>query len=216
MSRPRFAVSREDYIKTVWELSACGEKVIAAQLCRELEVSSAAVSKAVQRLTRDRLMSLSAGGAITLTTEGLRVAERLVRRHRLIEKLLYEALDYPWDEVHEEAERLEHAISDRLEERLLARFGARANCPHGYPLDPRSGRRLGGRPLSELEEGQQGTVVRVYEKDPALLRLFASLRLMPGAHVRLSRRLPDETFQVQVEKRNVQIGLKAARGLWLE
>src|SRR5262249_51962197 len=142
--------------------------------------------------------------------------ERLVRRHRLIEKLLYEALDYPWADVHEEAERLEHAVSERLEERLLARFGARASCPHGYPLDPRSRRRPEGRALSDLKEGHQGTVVRVYEKDPPLLRLFASLRLMPGAQVQLVRRVADDTFRIRVEGRNVQIGLKAARGLWLE
>src|SRR5438093_778163 len=201
MSRPRFAVSREDYIKTVWELSLEGGKVIAAQLCRELQVSSAAVSKALQRLTRDRLMTLSAGGAIALTPQGLRLAERLVRRHRLIEKLLYEALDYPWDEVHEEAEQLEHAISERLESHMLARFGEKAACPHGYAVNPRSGRRPDGRPLADFEEGQSGSILRVYEKDPALLKLFATLRLTPGARVRLQRRLADETFEVQVEGR---------------
>lgn len=215
MSRPRFAVSREDYLKTVWELGAGGEKVIAAQLCRELEVSSAAVSKAVQRFTRDRLMTLSAGGAIHLTAEGRTVAERLVRRHRLVEKLLAEVLDYPWEELHEEAERLEHAVSDRLEELMLARFGHKALCPHGYPVDPRSGRRPGGRPLSDLEEGKCGSVVRVYEKDPALLKLFAVLGLKPGAKVCLRKRFPDDTFQVQVDTRPHQIGLKAARGVWL-
>ena len=216
MSRPRFAVSREDYIKTVWELAMTGGKVIAAQLCRELEVSSAAVSKALQRFTRDRLMTQSSNGSISLTAEGQRLAERLVRRHRLVEKLLYEALDYPWDEVHEEAERLEHATSDRLEARLIARYGAKSTCPHGYPLDPRSGRRLPGRLLDDLAEGESGTIVRVYEKDSALLKLFATLRLMPGARVRLHRRLADETFQVEVNNSIFQVGLKAARGVWLD
>jgi len=215
MSRPKFAVSREDYIKTVWELSWGGEKVIAARLSRELDVSSAAVSKALGRLVRDKLMTQTPGGSIRLTPAGLRLAERLVRRHRLVEKLLYEALDYPWDEVHEEAERLEHAISDRLEARMLARFGKDAACPHGYAVNPRSGRRPPGRPLAEFEEGDGGSIARVYEKDPALLKLFASLGLTPGARLRLDRRLPDETFQVQVEGRTVHIGLKAARGLWL-
>lgn len=216
MSRPRLDVSREDYIKTIWELGRTGDKVISAQLCRELEVSSAAVSKALRRLIRDRLMTQSPDGAISLTAEGLCLAERLVRRHRLIEKLLYEALDYPWDEVHEEAERLEHAISDRLEQRLRARYGTKATCPHGYPLDPRSGRRTLGRPLAELDPGESGSILRVYEKDAALLKLFAGLRLLPGARIRLHRRLADDTFQVEVENRLVQIGLKAARGLWLD
>ena len=216
MSRPRFAVSREDYIKTAWELATTGEKVIAAQLCRELEVSSAAVSKALRRLARDRLMTQSSNGAISLTAEGQRLAERLVRRHRLVEKLLYEALDYPWDEVHEEAERLEHAISDRLEARLIARYGAKSTCPHGYPLDPRSGRRQSGRLLADLAEGESGAIVRVYEKDPALLKLFATLRLMPGARVHLHRRLADETFRVEVHNSMVHVGLKAARGIWLD
>jgi len=215
MSRLPFAASREDYLKTVWELTVAGEKVIAARLCRELGVSSAAVSKALQRLVRDRLMAQSSGGVISLTAEGLSQAEKLVRRHRLIEKLLYEALDYPWDQVHEEAERLEHAISERLEERLLARFGSHSTCPHGYPLDPRSGHRPAGRLLSELEEGKGGSVARVYEKDTALLKLFATVGLMPGARVRLHRKLADETFQVQVGRRMFQIGLKAARGVWL-
>ncbi len=215
MSRPKFAVSREDYIKTVWELAAGGEKVIAAQLCRELGVSSAAVSKALQRLARDRLMTQAADGAIHLTSEGTRMAERLVRRHRLVEKLLHEALDYPWDEVHEEAERLEHAISDRLEARMLARFGGKAHCPHGYPVDPRRPK-FAGRPLADLNDGESGAVVRVYEKDPALLKLFASVGLKPGARVRVARRLADDTFQIQVDHRSTQIGLKAARVVWLD
>ncbi|MBI3667733.1 MAG: metal-dependent transcriptional regulator [Acidobacteria bacterium] len=215
MSRPRFAVSREDYLKTVWELSRTEGKLIAAHLCRELQISSAAVSKALQRLTRNGLLSLSAGGAITLTGEGLRQAVRLVRRHRLVEKLLSEALDYPWEEVHEEAERLEHAISDRLEARLFARYGGKATCPHGYPVDPRFSPRPAGRALADLEEEERGAVVRVYEKDPELLRLFAALGLKPGARVRLRRRLADDTFRVQVDRRTVQIGLKAARGVWL-
>ncbi len=215
MSRPRFAVSREDYLKAVWELAQSGDKVIAAQLSRELGVSSAAVSKALGRLTRDRLMALSSGGSITLTAEGRQMAERLVRRHRLIEKLLYEALDFPWDEVHEEAERLEHAISDRLEARLLERFGERATCPHGYSVDPRRSARPAGRPLADLEPGASGRLVRVYEKDPDLLKLFASLGLLPGARLHLRRKLADETFEVQVEGRPAQIGLKAARGLWV-
>jgi DtxR family Mn-dependent transcriptional regulator len=215
MSRPRFAVSREDYVKTVWELSLSGEKVISAQLCRELDVSSAAVSKALQRLVRDRLVNQSANGAISLTAEGQRVAERLVRRHRLIERLLFDALDYPWDEIHEEAERLEHAISDRLEARMLARYGEKATCPHGYPVIPRTTRRPDGLPLADLPEGQDGTIIRVYEKDPALLKLFANLKLLPGARLRLVRRLPDETFEIQVNNRPAHIGLKAARGLWL-
>ena len=215
MSRPKLAVSREDYIKTVWELGTTGEKVIAAQLCRELQVSSAAVSKALQRLVRDGLMRQGSDGSIRLTTEGLRQAERLVRRHRLVEKLLYEALKYPWEEVHEEAERLEHAISDRLEAHLLAHFGAKATCPHGYAVNPGSGRRPGGRPLAGLNEGQGGRLARVYEKDPALLKLFARLGFKPGAAVRLDRRLPDDTFEVHVENHRCQIGLKAAQGLWL-
>jgi DtxR family Mn-dependent transcriptional regulator len=214
MSRPRFAVSREDYLKAIWELSSGGEKVISAQLCRELGVSSAAVSKALQRLTRDRLAAQTATGAIALTAEGLRLAERLVRRHRLIEKLLYEALGYPWEEVHEEAERLEHAVSDRLEACMLARFGANATCPHGYAVNPRAGRPP-GRPLASLEPGRQASIVRLYEKDPALLKLFAALKLLPGARVRLLRQLPDDTFEIQVDGRLVHIGLKAARGVWV-
>ncbi len=216
MSRPHFAVSREDYLKTLWELSAGGEKVIAAQLCRELGVSSAAVSKALQRLVRDRLAAQTATGSVALTAEGQRVAERLVRRHRLIEKLLYEALGFPWDEVHEEAEQLEHAISERLEAALLARYGEKATCPHGYSVIPRSGRKPEGKALAEFPEGEEGTILRVYEKDPALLKLFAGLKLLPGARVRMMRRLADETFEVQIDGRRAHIGMKAARGLWLD
>jgi DtxR family Mn-dependent transcriptional regulator len=213
MSRPRFAVSREDYLKALWELAGEGQPVISAQLCRELGVSSAAVSKALHRLVRDRLASQSANGGIALTAEGQRLAERLVRRHRLIERLLYDALQFPWDEVHEEAERLEHAISDRLEAALLARYGDKATCPHGYPVTPRATRR--GRLLADFAEAQEGSIVRVYEKEPALLKLFATLKLLPGSRVRLVRRLPDDTFEILVNQRKVQIGLKAARGLWL-
>ena len=215
MSRPRFAVSREDYIKTLWELARDGEKVIAAQLCRELEVSSAAVSKALQRLLRDRLVTMVSGGAIALTAAGNRLAERLVRRHRLVEKLLYEALEFPWEQVHEEAERLEHAISDRLEARLLARFGEKSVCPHGYPVNPQAPARPAGRPLSDFEEGQTGSVARVYEKDPALLKLFAAMGMKPGAEVRILRKRADETLEIRVGTRKFHIGFKAARVIWI-
>ena len=148
-----------------------------------------------------------------LTDAGRTLALRVLRRHRLIERLLYDALQFPWDEVHEEAERLEHAISDRLETALLARYGEKATCPHGYPVTPRTARR--GRLLADLAEGQDGSIVRVYEKEPALLKLFAALKLLPGSRVRLIRRLPDDTFEILVNQRKVQVGLKAARGLWL-
>src|SRR5712692_10989938 len=129
-------IAYENLLKAILELEENGEDVIAARLAEFLHISSAAVSMALKRLQGKQQIRLSSKHAIRLTPQGLRVACDLVRRHRLVERLLTDMLRMPWEKVHEEAEKLEHAISPALEKRLLELFGKDGTCPHGSPFTP--------------------------------------------------------------------------------
>src|SRR3954451_20563529 len=133
----------EDYLKTIFLLSTRGEAVTTGALAKELQVSSPSVSAMVKRLADGELVRR--GRTLTLTAAGERAALRVVRRHRLLETFLVRALEMPWDEVHEEAEQLEHALSDRLEARIDASLGHPTHDPHGDPIPGAAGGRPAGR-----------------------------------------------------------------------
>src|SRR6266404_9156651 len=130
----RASVSREDYLKAILEMEQEGMVPISARLSESLRVTPPAVTAALKRLSRDGLTMVDRRGRIRLTAKGAREAESLVVRHRLAERLLTEVLGMEWSKVHEEAEKLEHAISPELEKHLLQFFGKDGNCPHGNPL----------------------------------------------------------------------------------
>src|ERR1700761_6530117 len=165
-------VSKEDYLKAILEAECEGEQVIAARLAQWLSVSAPAVTMALRRLKRDRLVLVRQDGRIHLTAPGRKIARQLVTRHHLIERMLHEVFGMTWYKVHDEAERLEHAVSGDFEALLVRKLGQGGACPHGnaaIPERPKAKRKRGLVPLSEaLPEGRY-TVRNIYERDRQLL-----------------------------------------------
>lgn len=216
MSRGKLTGSKEDYVKAIWHLTASRQPATGNRLSRELSVTPPAVSRALQRLQADGLAKTAADGAASLTPRGRKLAEDLIRRHRLVERLLTDVLHMSWDEVHEEAERLEHAISPTVEARLVALFGPQARCPHGWPVTAsQSGPRDKEIPMSDLRLGQPAQVARVYERERPLLQYFSRIGLRPGVQVKLLERLPDESVTAEIGNQRVTLGVKALTLTWV-
>src|SRR5437588_609100 len=162
----------------------------AANVARAMQLSAPTVHEMVGRLERDGYITRSADKAIEFTDAGLRHAAEVVSRHRLIERFLTDVLGIPWDEVHEEAERLEHAMSPVLEERMRAAIGNARTCPHGHPIMP--GARMEGVPLADVEVGAAVTILRFENEAEDLLHYLKDAGLEPGLEGRLAQRSPDE------------------------
>jgi len=209
----------QDYLKVVWaarEWDDDGPSTTA--LATRLGLSVSSVSDGVKRLTAQGLLEHAPYGSIALTEAGRAAAVAMVRKHRLIETFLVEYLGYGWDEVHDEAEVLEHAVSEEFIERLAARLGHPERDPHGDPIPARDGTvpALPAVRLSALEEGATGVIARVSDAEPALLRYFAEVGLVLDAPVRVvARREVVGTLDVEVAGSVVSLGLAAADAAWL-
>lgn len=211
-------VSKEDYLKAIAEAEAEGETVISATLAHWLLVSRPAVTAALKRLSKDGLVRVGKDGRVRLTTAGRGIAERTILRHHLIERMLTEIFDMPWYEVHEEAERLEHAVSPAFERKLVDKLGRKDLCPHGNGLTMRSPtqrRKMGLRLLTEAEAGRSYTVASVYERDRKLLEFFEQEGIRPGVRLSIRSRNYDGTFSISTGKRHIRLGASAAEKLWV-
>ena len=218
MPREKTSVSREDYLKAIWEIVEEEQEPISARLAEELDVTPPAVTAALKRMTRDGLLRVGREGRIALTRKGSEMAARLAMRHQLAEKLLTEVIGLDWTRAHDEAERLEHGISPEVETLLLARFGDNGCCPHGVPL--RGGlaklrRKHGTMALSDVPTGQVVEVLCVYEKEMKFLEFLSALSLHPGARARIRRREYDETMTLAVGSRTVHLGKSATSRIWV-
>jgi len=217
MWRDKTSVSREDYLKAIWEIVQEEQEPISARLAEELGVTPPAVTAALKRLARDGLLRVERSGRIELTRKGRRMADHLAMRHQLAEKLLTEVIGLDWTRAHDEAERLEHGISPEVEKLLLARFGADSFCPHGVPL--RGGlaklRKLGAAALSDVTAGRTVEILCVYEKDPKFLEFLSGLSIRPGTQARIRRREYDETMTLRVDGRIVHLGKPATSRIWV-
>jgi DtxR family transcriptional regulator, Mn-dependent transcriptional regulator len=175
----------EDYLVTIYRLGMGGGPVRGTELADQLGVSPAAVTEMVSRMRAGGLV----GGArrIELSPEGLRVARTLVSRHRLAERFLVDVLGFGWEDVHEEAHRLEHAFSPQVTERLAAFLGHPQTCPHGHPImeDGSSEPALALRPLTALRGGESGVVRRIAHEDHDLLAALTALGVGLGSRVRV-------------------------------
>jgi DtxR family Mn-dependent transcriptional regulator len=184
--------SVEDYLKAIYRLSPEGRPASTSHIATLLELSPASVSGMVKRLSEQGLLEHVPYKGVQLTTEGRRAALRMVRRHRLIEAYLVATLGYTWDTVHDEAERLEHAVSDTLVERMAAVLGHPTVDPHGEPIPSVDG--LIDEPdcvrLSDVAAGHTVELRRVGESQPERLRYIASVGLTPGAAVTVVEREP--------------------------
>jgi DtxR family Mn-dependent transcriptional regulator len=177
-------VAEEEYLQIIFWLQEAGLPMTGANIARAMQLSAPTVHEMVGRLERDGYISRAADKAISFTPEGLEHAEAIVRRHRLIERFLTDVLGIPWDDVHEEAERLEHAMSPVLEARMLAAIGDAKTCPHGHPIEP--GQRIAGVPLGDVAAGAKVTVLRFENEAEDLLHLFKEEGLEPGREGRVA------------------------------
>lgn len=187
-----FDESTEEYLEAVYRLEREGPGVSTSALAADLGVAPASVSGMLKKLTSDGYLTYEARGQAKLTNKGLGVAVRVMRRNRLAEVFLHDMLGMPWDEVHEEACRLEHAISDRVEERLVAVLGDPKFCPHGLPIPPadlsepeRAATRLADAPL-----GATVRILEVVEDVPETLRYLDRIGVRPGASLDVVERAP--------------------------
>src|SRR5215470_6032339 len=215
--RTKTSVSQEDYLKTIWELLEEGQPPISARLAEELGVTPPAVTAALKRMRRDDLVSVARDGQIGLTRKGRAVAEHMALRHQLAEMLLTDVIGLPWSKAHDEAERLEHAISPEVEALLLKRFADKKSCPHGVPM--RGGiaalRKQGAVLLSDLRPEDEGEIVAVYEKDPQFLEFLEDLELRPETRVEVKKREYDETMTLRAGSRTMHLGKPATSRIWV-
>jgi len=211
-------VSKEDYLKAILEAESEGEVVISARLADWLKVSAPAVTMAVRRLKKDGLVRVPADGHVRLTAAGRKIARKLTLRHHLIERMLTELFGMEWWKVHDEAERLEHAVSPDFEAKLLARLGKHGACPHGNLSEmesPASRRRRGLLLLAEASPGAAYVVSGIYERDRRLLEFLEVRGVRPGARLRLVERNYDETLTLSTTAGNVSLGQAAAGRVWV-
>jgi DtxR family transcriptional regulator, Mn-dependent transcriptional regulator len=182
----------EDYLKAIYELERGGGTAGTNEIAGRLAIAPASVSGMLRRLAEQGLITHERYRGVRLTDEGRRAALRTIRRHRIIESYLSQALGYPWDRVHDEAERLEHAASDELIDRMAAAIGEPEHDPHGAPIPSREGT-VDERDLETLAtrtEGESVRVLRVSDKDGERLRYLAELGITPGTVLRVVSRAP--------------------------
>jgi DtxR family Mn-dependent transcriptional regulator len=210
--------SKEDYLKAILEAESEGEPVISATLAHWLAVSPPAVTMALRRLKKDGLVRVQADGHVALTPAGRKIARKLTLRHHLIERMLAEMFGMEWYKVHDEAERLEHAVSPDFEAKLLARLGRAGACPHGNLSEmesPASRRRRGLLLLAHAEAGKHYVVSGIYERDRRLLEFLEDRGVRPGARLRVSGRNYDQTLTLATDAGTVALGRSAAERVWV-
>ncbi|RZT85055.1 DtxR family iron (metal) dependent repressor [Pseudonocardia sediminis] len=186
------SASNENYLKAIFDLTHRGAPVTTGSLATELGVSSPSATAMLKRLEQTDLVERPDARRVRLTAHGERAALQVVRRHRLLETFLARVVDVPWDEVHAEAEVLEHALSDRLEQRIDALLGHPDRDPHGDPIPPRDGthQEAWGDPLSAAKPGQRFRVERVSDRDSDALRYLGGLGVLPGADLAIDEVSP--------------------------
>ena len=214
-------ISIQDYLKNIYELTENGESASTNALAKKLNVSPPSVTGMVQKLASSKpaLVEYQKHQGVTLTKEGKRAALEVIRHHRLLEAWLVQTLGYSWDEVHEEAERLEHVISEDFERRIATAMGHPTRDPHGelipsadlkMPLDRST-------PLSALRPKQTATIQRVIASDKDLLRYLEDLELVPATRIEVTDYSPfDHNLTVKVGRKSLVLGLSITSKIFVE
>ncbi|CAN5823158.1 manganese-binding transcriptional regulator MntR [soil metagenome] len=218
----------QDYLKTIWTAQEWSlEKVSTKMLAERIGVSASTASESIRKLADQGLVDHAKYGAVTLTERGRRAAISVVRRHRLLETYLVSELGYSWDEVHDEAEVLEHAVSDLMMERIDAKLGYPQRDPHGDPIPDLAGQvpTPPAQQLSACADGDHGAVARISDADPEMLRYFDDVGIALDSHLTvLARRDFAGTVSVAVGDVNegaadgtktVELGSPAAQSIWI-
>jgi DtxR family Mn-dependent transcriptional regulator len=199
----------EDYLKAIYTIGRGTGAAATNEIAQRLAIAPASVSGMVRRLADQGLLAYERYHGVKLTESGRRAALRTLRRHRVIEAYLAQALGYPWDRVHDEAERLEHAASDELVDRMAATIGEPEVDPHGAPIPTRDGAvdETQYTSLAELAVGAAGVVVRVADEDPGMLRYLGELSILPGKRISVKARAPyDGPITIGVGRHEMSIG----------
>lgn len=178
MSHDHATVAEEEYLQTIFWLQEAGLPITGANIARAMQLSAPTVHEMVARLEADGYVSRRPDKSWQFTQHGREHAETIVRRHRLIERFLTDILDIPWDDVHEQAELMEHAMSPLMEEKMLAAIGDAKTCPHGHPIDPAD--RIQGVPLGDCAEGAKITILRFENEAEDLLHYLKDAGVEPG------------------------------------
>ncbi len=211
----------ESYLESIYNMRDEGKQVIAARLAERLGVKPPTVSQTLQRIARDGLVKMD-DNEITLTRTGLEVAEAAIRRHRLVERFMTDFLGIGWAEAHREAEKLQHAMSDLIEQKMAEALGNPKSCPHGNPIPGVQPTRLppDALTLDATTTGQRVTILRITEegeRDPRLLDYLQKANLVPGTTVTVDEVAPwSGVITLRVGSAHVPLGLKPARTIWVE
>jgi len=213
----------EDYLKTIYDLTASNDRATTNQIAERMEVTPASVTNMVQKLamTEPPLLDYRKHRGVKLTPEGEKVALEIIRHHRLLEMFLHQTLGYSWDEVHEEADRLEHVISEELEERIATSLGDPLHDPHGDPIPTRDLQLplTSEFPLSQIRPPQVAEVRRVRDGDPELLRYLSEMGIKPQARLEIIEYSPfDNNLQVRIAGREepVVLGPRVTNQVYVE
>jgi DtxR family transcriptional regulator, Mn-dependent transcriptional regulator len=215
--QPPLTAAVEDYVKAIYMLEGSGEAASTNALAVRLDVTPSAISGMLRKLAALGLVEHEPYHGVRLTERGRLVALEVIRHHRLLELFLVESLGMGWDEVHAEAEVLEHVLSDELEELIAAKLGDPTLDPHGDPIPSRElaiADDVGTRDLYQLEPGEHGTFVRVSDADPEMLRYLTERGITPGERLEVIERQPfDGPLSVRVGKRVHVLGATLARAI---
>lgn len=215
------STSIQDYLKRIYELTEHGLPASTNDLARELDIKPASVTGMIQKLAAEKpaMVEYHKHQGVTLTPTGKRAALEVIRHHRLLEAWLVQTLGYSWDEVHEEAERLEHVISEDFERRIAAALGNPTRDPHGE-LIPTENLKMpveDTTPLSSLRPNQTATILRVVATDPNLLRHLDSLGLTPGIQIEVTEYSAfDNNLTVKVGRKINVLGLNITTKIFVE
>ena len=207
----------EDYLKAIYKLEiehpADGGATTNA-VARSMKVSAASVTNMLKRLAEMKLVNYESYKGVTLTEAGKKVALEIIRHHRLLELYLHEVMGYTWDKVHDEAEYLEHHISEEFEDKIAAMLGDPTHDPHGHPIPTKDGKipALKFTSLADAEPGQQLVVKLVSDADPEMLKYMAELKLRPNAKVKIVSKAPfNGPITLEVEGKKRSLGSEVAR-----
>ena len=207
----------EDYLKTIYTLAEVESPVSTSRIADARQVKPGSVTSMLRRLAGLNLVNYEKHYGVTLTDNGEKIALEVIRHHRLLELYLMEALGFGWDEVHEQADLLEHVISEKLEERIAAALGYPTLDPHGDPIPDRDGSMMvmNTRPLSDVSPGELAQVARIpADNNSEMLRHLAELGLTPGTLVRVTAVAPfDGPFSIEINGQNKVIGFTVAQAV---
>jgi DtxR family Mn-dependent transcriptional regulator len=210
--------SIEDYLKTIYKLGSEGKNSSTTRIAKAMDVSSASATNMIKKLAKMGLVDYQSYKGAALTKTGQKIALEVIRHHRLLELYLMEMMGYSWDEVHDEAEKLEHHISEQFEDKIAELLDHPTHDPHGDPIPTKEGimPKMKATPLTDAVEGHSYLVSRVKDQDPELLRYLKKVGLLPGVKVKINEKAPFKgPITLNVEENEQVIGYDMAKNIFI-